>query len=145
MNVALREITRENFRECVRLATTEDHARFVAPNVFSIAESKVSPHFVPLAIYDGDAMIGFAMHGRVPETGRHYIHRFMIAAGHQGKGYGKEAMRLLIAEMAKSPDCREIYLSYVPGNDVAERLYLGLGFEKTGELDEDEIVMRLAL
>jgi diamine N-acetyltransferase len=145
-DVSLREITRDNFRECVRLETDEDHARFVSPNVYSIAESKVSPYLVPRAVYDGDRMVGFLMHGRVPSNGRYWLVRLMIAVPHQGRGYGKAAVLALIEELRREPDCAELYLSYVPGNAVAERLYLRLGFEKTGEVDEDgEILMRLRL
>jgi ribosomal protein S18 acetylase RimI-like enzyme len=37
----------------------------------------------------------------------------------------------------------EIRLSFEPNNIVAERLYASLGFERTGEIEEGEVVMRL--
>jgi hypothetical protein len=43
-------------------------------------------------------------------------------------------------------DCQEVFLSFVPENVGAEKLYSGLGFEQTGESDEDgEIIMRFKL
>ena len=41
--------------------------------------------------------------------------------------------------------CREIFLGYVPGNAVAERLYARFGFVPTGEIEDGEIVARLDL
>jgi RimJ/RimL family protein N-acetyltransferase len=41
--------------------------------------------------------------------------------------------------------CDEIFLCVVPENTSAQKLYSGLGFERTGEIHEGEIVMRLSL
>lgn len=145
MNILLKEITRDNFSECVNLKIAEGQERFVAPNVRSIAESKVEPYLVPLAIYDDDTMVGFTLYGRDPENGHYHIVRLMIDAKCQGKGYGKEAMRKLVGRLKETPDCREVFLSYVPDNLAAEQLYLGLGFQKTGKADEDgEVIMCLS-
>jgi diamine N-acetyltransferase len=146
MSILLKEVTRDNFNECISLKTAEGQERFVAPNVRSIAESKVEPYLVPLAIYDDNMMVGFTLYGRDPEDGSYHIVRLMIDAKHQGKGYAKKAMRELIKQLGEMPECRQVFLSYVPDNQAAERLYLGLGFQKTGEVDEDgEIIMRLIL
>jgi diamine N-acetyltransferase len=67
----------------------------------------------------------------------------MIDAAHQGKGYGRAAMRALIERLARMPECAEIYLSFEPNNINAESLYRSLGFEPTGKTDEiGEIIMR---
>ena len=38
--------------------------------------------------------------------------------------------------------CDSVALSYSPGNAVARALYLSLGFEETGEMEDDEVVAR---
>jgi len=43
------------------------------------------------------------------------------------------------------PDCREVFTSYKPENDVAARLYRSLGFEHTGRIEDGELVVRLSL
>jgi len=50
MALSLREITMDNFRECVGLQVRDDQ-KFVAPNVYSIAESKVDSNWITRAIY----------------------------------------------------------------------------------------------
>ena len=42
--------------------------------------------------------------------------------------------------MRENPDCREFYLSFVPENTGAAALYESIGFERTGEISEGEIV-----
>lgn len=146
MNISLREITPENFDACIKLQVAEEQKSFVAANVYSIAQSKVYPTHLPWAIYAGDEMVGFVMFGLDTDDDKYYLGRLMIDENHQGRGYGKAATRAVIERMKEIEDCREIYLSFVPGNKGAEKLYLSVGFEKTGEVSEDgEIIMRFAL
>ena len=83
--IVLREITRENFRECISLELEPSQARLVAPNVESLAEAKVDPTLVPLAVYDRTAlgaplgnhhMVGFTMYTPVAAVG--FVKRVMI-------------------------------------------------------------------
>jgi diamine N-acetyltransferase len=145
MTVTLQNITRDNWRACIKLTTTEAQTHFVATNVVSIAQAYVEPSFVPLAIYNDDTMIGFAMIGRDEETGADWIIRFMIDQTMQRKGYGRAAMQALLARLTQQPDCREIRISYEPDNSVAERLYQSLGFHPTGEVEHGEVIARLAV
>ncbi len=112
----------------------------------SVADSRVYPYLNPLVVTAGDVAVGFGLWGRDPDTGRFYIVRMMIDAAHQGKGLGKAATAAMIELIRTRPGCDAIYLSVVPGNETAERLYASLGFQRTGEVDPDgEIVMRLEL
>lgn len=146
MNVTLREVDESNFWQCINLKVADEQTDFVATNLYSIAESKVRPHFVPQAIYDGEELIGFALYGRDPQTAKYWIGRFMIGAEFQGRGYGKAALQELIAKINRLPEANEIYLSFVPGNTTAEKLYERAGFVQTGENNSHgEIIMRLEI
>ncbi len=147
MSVSLREITEDNFKACIDLKVSEDQKFFVAPNVRSIAESKIYPYLIPLAVYSGEELVGFTLHGKDPETKRYYIVRLMIDEKFQGKGFGKGATLKLIEKVGENEDFSgEIFLFFVPGNESAERLYTDLGFTRTGVVDEDgEIEMNLKL
>ena len=145
MNVSLREITPENFKECINLKVADVQATFVAPNVTSIAQAKIYPTANPLAIYDNDEMVGFVMFGFDTDDKRYYLVRLMIDEKFQGKGYGKAATLEVIERMKQIEDCAEIYLSFVPENTGAEKLYKSVGFERTGELNEGEVVMRYVI
>ena len=143
MSITLRDITRHNWRDCVNLKVQPDQQHFVATNAVSLAQACYEPEWVPLAVYDDAAMLGFVMYGIALEDRQHWILRVMVDAAHQGKGYGRAAMRELLARMRADPACDEILISYEPDNAVAEALYRSLGFEKTGAIVEGETVARL--
>ena len=146
MNVSLRSVDESNFRPVIALDVGPEQQRFVAPNVRSIAESKIYPYLTPQAVYADEQLVGFALYGRDPETEKYWIVRLMIDAAYQGKGYGKAAMLSLLDRMRLMPECREVFLSFVPDNEFAARLYHRIGFERTGEMDESgEIIMRFQL
>ena len=143
MTITLRSITRDNVVDCVRLQTTEAQKHFVADNGMSLAQAYTDPDLVPRAVYADDILVGFVMYGRDPTTNVDWIIRVMIDQRYQGQGYGRATMRELIAQLSQQPDCAEIRLSFEPDNVVAERLYASLGFQRTGEIEDGEVVMRL--
>lgn len=146
MSILLREITPENFKECVELKVADDQKTFVATNVYSIAQSKIYPTHLPFAVYkDDDEMVGFVLFGFDTDDDRYYLGRLMIDEKHQGRGYGRAATLAVIEELKKNKDCREIYLCCAPENTNAERLYKSIGFERTEELNGSEIVMRYVI
>lgn len=147
MQLSLREVTQENWQQCIKLAPHENQREFVAPNVFSLAESKFYPSLVPLAIYDGDLMVGFLMWGTDSDepSGDYWIVRLMVDQQYQGKGYGRASMVQILDELKVRPDCKTIKISYHPDNVAADRLYASLGFVKTGEILDGELVARLAV
>jgi len=142
MIVKLREITPENFRECIDLKVSAAQNSFVASNVMSIAQSKIYPTRQPFAVYDNDKMVGFVMYGFDPDDRRYYLGRLMIDERFQGRGYGRATVLEVIERLKQIEDCREVYLSFVPENTAAGALYESIGFERTGEIDQGEIVMR---
>ena len=145
MGITLREITMDNFAECIGLRVAEAQKDFVAPNVYSLAEAKADGVSNPLGIYDGAQMVGFIMYDFEPEEDRGYITRLMVDARFQGRGCGRAAMQQVIDQLTAIPACREIQTSYAPANGIAECLYLDLGFEQTGEEIDGETVVRMML
>ena len=77
MNVSLQEIDAENFRRCINMTVADGQEKFVASNVMSIAQSKIYPYLIPLAVYFGDEIVGFLMYERDPETGQFWLARLM--------------------------------------------------------------------
>jgi diamine N-acetyltransferase len=143
MPVTLQPVTKDNWLAIVQLKPPDDQKRFVASNLFSLAESRFNPSMVPLAIYAADVPVGFTMYGRDDDDGNIWIHRLMIDARYQRKGYGREAMTQLVEHLRTERDCPFVMIGWVPDNFAAENLYESLGFRKTGELVEGEIVARL--
>ena len=163
--ITLQPIAEENFEEVLELKASEE---FVATNAYSLAEAycdlKVAiengeqyqkhQYSIPFAIVDDETAVGFLMIGY--EDGEdinagsdiYWLGRFMIDEKHQGKGYGKAAMKLVIDYVKSKPhgyDVKYIFTSVVPNNDVATKLYERMGFIKTGEQFYGEDLMLLVL
>jgi diamine N-acetyltransferase len=145
--VSLREITAETVRAVCRLSDTLSDAqrRMVAPNAVSIAQAHFEKHAWFRAIYADDSPVGFVMLYEDPEKPEYYLWRFMIAAPFQGMGYGRESMRLIIDHVRSRPDARELTTSCVEEDGGPLPFYEGLGFVRTGEIDDGETVLRLIL
>lgn len=144
--VTLQEVDVGNFNALVALQPAPGQESFIAPNVLSIAQSKVAPNFLPLAIQQGETVVGFLMFGQDIDTGDWHIVRLMIGAPYQRRGYARAALRQLISQLGQRADCNAIMIAYMPDNIAAERLYSSLGFQHTGEYDDEgEVLMRLTL
>ena len=142
--VSLRDVTKANVRDVIALEVAQEQSSYVATNAKSIAEAHFEPKAWFRAIGAGDDLVGFAMVYRDPIAGIFYIWRFMIDARHQGQGYGRRAMELLLDE-ARADGAREITLSVVPGERSALDFYRRLGFEETGKIEHGELELRLSL
>ncbi|HEY7035635.1 MAG TPA: GNAT family N-acetyltransferase [Thermomicrobiales bacterium] len=145
MTIVLRPITKDNWEEAAGLRVREDQSDFVAPNVWSIAESKFYPALQLMAIVDDDTAVGFLMYGIDPQDGQYWLYRFMIDGRYQGRGFGRTALARLIDLLRRTPGCTALNVGYDPANVVAERLYLSAGFEKTGLAPWGELTARLFL
>ena len=143
--VELREITGETVRSICRLEVAPEQTAFVAPNAVSFAEAYFEPKAWFRAIYADDEPVGFAMLSLDPEKPEYYLWRLMIAAGAQGRGYGRAAVHLLVDHVRTLPGATELLVSWVPTDGGPEPFYRGLGFIPTGEIHDGEAVARLAL
>jgi diamine N-acetyltransferase len=141
--VSLREITRENHIECLKLKVGPGQEGFVASNAVSLAQSKFYPNAKPQAIYADDTMVGFLMTCVDEEDDNYWIWRLMVDARHQSKGYGREAMKLALEAIRADKARSKVLLSIEPENKAAEKLYLDLGFRHTGKVVDGEAVMQL--
>jgi diamine N-acetyltransferase len=144
LSVTLRPVTRENFEACCDLEVAEKQLDFVSSNVFSLAESKFYPEFIPLAIYGGDTMVGFLMYGRDDLDGELVwtLLRLMVDRRYQRKGYGRAALELFIEQMRMKPGCKALHATVIPGNDIAQSLYASLGFVETGDMEDGDLILR---
>lgn len=148
MNVTLREVTRENWLDVIRLEITKKQEEYVALNSESIAESHFYPHYVNKAIYLEEEVVGFLQYYQELEEGlpdEFYIAQFMVDVNHQGKGIGKIATKLAIEEISQLPECKVITILYMPGHHAMRKFYSNFGFVVTEEDEEDGVVMELCV
>ena|SRR5215471_7184908 len=140
MNITLREINGDNFHEVISLKVE----KYCASNLYSLAQAKIYPHEIPLAIYNDDIIVGFIMYGIEPRDNNEYwIDRFMIDEKYQNNGFGKKALEMVIEKIKQDKTHNKIKISTNPENSIAIKLYKKLGFNETGELHDDEALLIL--
>ena len=140
--IELKEITEENFWNIISLKVGKDQ-NFVASNAISIAQSKIFPSMIPLAIYNAQIPVGFLMYGIDPDDNNYWIIRLMVDEKHQKNGYGRMAMETIIEKIKEDKNHKKIVLSTNPENKVGIKFYKKLGFISTGKIIDDEEVFEL--
>jgi diamine N-acetyltransferase len=145
MEILLKEVTSENWEECIDLKVSEEQKDFVSPNYYSLLQGKFEKECYPLCIYDGEAMVGFLMYDIDPDTNRLEMSRLMMDKNNQGKGYGKAAISKLFDLVREKYGDVEFYTSIEPENVATGKLYESMGFKKTGEIMWEEEVMVVQL
>ncbi len=144
--VTLREITRETVRTITDLKVAPEQTGFVATNAESIAQAYFDRDVAWFrAVYADEVPVGFIMLEDDAANQEYYLWRFMIDARYQGRGYGRRALELLVEYVKTRPGAKALMTSCVPGDGSPCPFYEQLGFVPTGEVDEGEIVLRLAL
>ena len=130
--VSLREITEETLRPILRLSDTlqPPQSRMVAPNAVSIAQAHFNKYAWFRAIYAGETPVGFIMLYDNPEEPVYFLWRLMIAAPHQGKGFGRRAVEQLIERVKTRPGATELLVSCHEGDGSPEGFYRKLGFKR---------------
>jgi diamine N-acetyltransferase len=149
----IRPVTKDNWRELIKLQVREDQKHFVASNLYSIAQAQFGDEYEghwdlqPFGIYDGDTPVGFLMYGlnfSHPKQ-QAFIQRLMVAEKFQGQGFGKFGMDWMLEFFRTDERIQEVGISYEPENEGARKLYASLGFAETGEIVDDETVAVLKL
>lgn len=141
--ILLKEITRENFWDAVSLEVAPEQSDFVTSNAVSIAQSKVQPECIPLAVYDDELMVGFLMYCIDEDDGEYWIYRMMIDKDYQSKGYGKKTMQLLLDRIKEDKTRNKIFLGVHKESVAAVSLYECFGFKFNGQVFGSEHIMRL--
>ncbi len=131
--LTLKPITKDNWEDAIELKVKEDQKHFMASNLYSIAEVQFLDQFQASGIYDGEQMVGFAMYGIDPDDNNYWIYRLMIDEEHQGKGFGTEAVKLIIDEIKRinTAGIPLIMIGYNQENAGARATYIKAGFVET--------------
>lgn len=144
-SVVLQPVGVHNWAACADLQVTDDQARFVAPAARYLAMCAYGDTpWHPFAVVHDERVIGFVMRAIDLSDNSLWIGGLLIGIGHQHRGHGRAATRLLIAQAAAEGHWTAA-LSYAPSNQPARSLYASLGFVETGELVDHELVARLPL
>ncbi len=149
--ITLRHITRELFHPCIKLSVADDQKKFVASNLYSLAQAKTNPLLHPFAIYGEevigrsieaeDEMRGFVMYQLMEGVG--FIMRLMVDQRFQGQGYGEAAMKEVLHRLQMNPETEFIATSVHKENPRTLEFYKRLGFTIFIKETDIEIYLKL--
>lgn len=151
----LEKLTPDNVLAACRLEVAPEQRKFVAPVAQSLAEAYVHPGIAwPRLICDGERLVGFVMaffdvpfdyDAAVPDAPpRSGLWRLAVAAGEQGRGYGRFAVGAVNEEIRRRGGTVST-VTWHPGEGGPEEFYLRLGYRKRGLTDDGEYLGDLDL
>ena len=127
------------------LQVAQSQRKFVSSAPWLLARAYGYREYRPNAfvIYDEETPVGMGLYYDCPDLEAYNFSQLFIDERYQGRGYGKETVRLVLNAMKKDGKYRKAVICYVEGNDAARNLYTRFGFVET-DRDGDEIVMELS-
>lgn len=156
--IELRDIvTDEDRAVALGLRVADGQEQFVASVETSLAEAIEYPEACARywAVYDGDTPVGFVMlSDNVPQetldadptlVGPYFLWRLLIDERYQRRGYGTAALDALVAYLRGRPNAEALLTSAGQGEGSPQPFYERYGFVPTGDIHEDEVVLRLDL
>lgn len=142
--IRLKTIDTENIDEVLALRIRDDQKGFVISTAESLAKAYVySDTAYPFAVYDDDTLVGFIMMGYYELKKYYTLWEFMIDQRYQGKGCGRQALKLGLQYIWDRFGPVDIYTGVAPGNKAAKHLYESVGFKDTGLVECGMEEMRL--
>lgn len=144
----LQAITEDNFLDAFHLTLAPGQEAFVSHPIQSLAQAYVyRRQCQPFGICAEGKMVGYVMVIYDYDVPEYDIWHMMIDRAEQGRGYGGQALDLVLDYIRTKPfgDSDRVALTCNKSNPTARKLYESRGFCATGNEDEDEIELALTL
>ena len=148
--VSLQPITPSNRDALEALRVSPAQRRFVSEVRESLRQAAEHPgaRAIPWGVYAEDTPVGFVMIADEvdsPDYTPQFLWKLLIDERHQGQGYGKATLDLIVEYFRGRPGVEAMTTSAVPGEGSPVTFYERYGFVRTGEIDDGEIVLRLMI
>ena len=137
--VVLAPATSANWRDIAQVRVADAQHDWVADTTYYLCLSAYDGLWRSCGIEDDEGVtVGHVMWAVDPDDGSHWIGGLVVDEARQREGHGRAAVAALLEQWGS----REAALSVSPDNEAALGLYRSLGFVETGEVEDDEIVLR---
>ena len=138
--IRLISVTEENWLDIASLAVKEHQRDYVAPAVGILARGYVYRDCnAKVYAFDNEGVIvGMALVREFTDEPLGYdLQQFMIDGRYQNRGYGSEALGLVLDALRKEKHYDHVELCVKKADAEAIRLYEKHGFTDSGYVDED--------
>lgn len=133
-------VTEENWMDIASLSVKEFQKGYVAPAIGILARGYVyrDCNAKVYAFENDGVIVGTALVREFTEEPLGYdLQQFMIDGRYQNKGYGTQALQLILDELRKEHHYDHVELCVKKADAEAIRLYEKSGFADSGYIDED--------
>ena len=138
--IRLLEVTKDNWLDAAKLSVKEEQKRFVASPIGILARGYVYRDCnARIFVIDSDGTVaGLLLVREFDEEPLGYdLQQFMIDQRYQGRGYGSEALRLILEMLRTEGRYDHVEVCVKKDDRAAIRLYEKHGFVNSGFVDED--------
>ena len=151
-------VLRDHVMPLIKLSVRPDQQDLVSSNAKTLAQAAHEAGSYVWGLWDGDALVGLMamIHpGEYPwrdyvsrqptkDESAAYLWRLMVGADFQGKGYGTAALAMAFDQTRAWGLTRlTAHVSDAAHSNLP--FYQRLGFRKTGEIEDDEVVIAVDL
>jgi len=137
--VKLFDIDEQNWLEIVSLSVNEEQKKFLDKPIGILARGYIyrSNNAKVYGISNDEQIIGVALVKDLDEEPACYdLQQFMIDRHFQNKGYGTEALQLILTLLSKEGKYGQVEVCVNKSDTAALRMYKKVGFVDTGYIDE---------
>ena len=133
-------VTEDNWMDVASLSVKEEQRGFVAPAIGILARGYVyrDCNGKVYAFEKDGIIVGTALVREFTDEPLGYdLQQFMVDEKYQGKGYGSQALQLILDELRTENHYDHVELCVKKADTEAIRLYEKHGFVDSGYIDED--------
>ena len=127
-NVSLEELSPGNVDDLLKVSVFDHQTEFVPSIASSIEMASTYDEATCLVIRADSRICGFGLYGIDQETGNWKIFRLVVDQSLQGRGIGKQALRLMLDILLNEKHAKEVLIVYADTNAPAHNLYTSFGF-----------------
>ena len=132
MNIQFETVNDINRKAVQGLKVAKGQEGYIEPVTECLEEAGQFSCWRPVAVYDGEKLIGFAMYCRWKDSPheRVWLDRLLIDARYQGKGYGKACLSKLLERLKAEYGCGEIYPREQGGDSALRGIWFSIQWRK---------------
>ena len=133
-------VTEDNWMDVASLSVKEEQKGYVAPAIGILARGYVYRDCnVKIYVFENDGtIVGTALVREFTDEPLGYdLQQFMIDKRYQRKGYGSQALQMILDELRKEGHYDHVELCVKKADTEAIRLYEKHGFVDSGYIDKD--------
>ena len=138
--ISLVKIDESNKAKAEKLEVSENQKSFLdsAAGIIKRAEIYKNLNSHLFGIANGETLVGLALVKDFEEEPFAYdLQQFMIDKNFQGKGYGNEALKLILEYLKKEGRFESVEICVKKEDFSAIKLYEKVGFKNSGYIDEN--------